>query len=231
MESAMRARDRWLWFGAWYLFFVLGYLTAGQFPLAAPRLAPQFAWEPLPFKSWAIWIYLSHFLLVILATALVKERSAFMGLIKRKATATALAFGVFFAWPTTLPRMVQNHGGLTGKAWSLLYETDVPANCLPSLHVALACICLHAIGRGRSPVQRVFLILWGVGITLSTLLTGQHVLLDAVAGAALGLLVVLALPTTHEVTEAGSRQGTRDGLRARLDQAIDVSAQSKSHPC
>ena len=194
----MRARDRWLWFGAWYLFFVLGYLGAGQFPIATPRPAPQFAWEPLPLKSWAIWLYLSHFLLVILATALVTERSTFMGLIKRKATATAVAFGVFFAWPTTLPRMVQTHEGWTGKAWSLLYQTDVPANCLPSLHVALACICLLAIGRGRSRIQRAFLTLWGLAIAISTLLTGQHVLLDVFAGAALALLVVLVLPTTHE---------------------------------
>ena len=113
-------------------------------------------------------------------------------------TATAAAFVVFFAWPTTLPQVAPSHEGWSGKAWSMLHQTDVPANCLPSLHVALAMICLQAIGRGRSRLQQVFLISWGLAITLSTLLTGQHVFLDVVAGATLGLLVVLALPTTHE---------------------------------
>lgn len=206
MGGTVRARERWLWFGGWYVSFVVGYCGAALFPFAAPRLAPSLAWEPLPLQPWAIWLYLSHFLLVVLAMAFVRERAAFMALIKRMAAASAIAFGIFFAWPTTLPRVVVSHDGLTGQAWSLLHRMDVPANCMPSLHVALALICLHALGRGRSHTHQALLTFWGLAIAVSTMLTGQHVLLDVLAGGALGVVVLSTLPTPQEESEEQARQ-------------------------
>ena len=66
-------------------------------------------------------------------------------------------------------------------------------NLVPSLHVALAAVCLQAFWEGRSMPVRVALVLWGLALALSTIFTHQHHVLDVVAGAVLARVMFLLL--------------------------------------
>jgi len=60
-------------------------------------------------------------------------------------------------------------------------------NLAPSLHVALAVTCLAAYARGTPALGAAALWGWAAVIALSTVLTQQHHVVDAVTGFALGL--------------------------------------------
>ena len=77
-----------------------------------------------------------------------------------------------------------------------LKSIDASGNACPSLHAAFCVftgLALHA-QLGSIGAPRLVLganALWGLGILYSTVATGQHVVLDAVAGAALGTAVAV----------------------------------------
>jgi membrane-associated phospholipid phosphatase len=96
--------------------------------------------------------------------------------------AAAVAAAVFVAFPTRLERHVPHVDGFTGMAWAMLYAADIPFNCFPSLHVALAGVAGAALWRRG---WRALALVWPGLIVVSTLTTRQHVGWDIAAGAAL----------------------------------------------
>ncbi len=96
-----------------------------------------------------------------------------------------IAYTGFLLYPTVAPRPSHVPGdGFV--AWTLraIYDTDPPYNCFPSLHVAyswLAALVAYHVHRGLGLTA----LLWAVVISLSTLFTKQHYVLDVVAGVAM----------------------------------------------
>lgn len=168
-----------------YLAFCALYLACGTIHPRAPHLLETGALDlPIPFLPWTLWIYLSQLALLPMALLLAQtdvERSrAFYAML----LATLLAAVVFLIWPTQLARPPLPRSGFTAAAFRLLHRADVPGNCFPSLHVALALISATVSMRAGS-IWRLAAPLWAVAIVLSTLTTRQHVMLDVAGGAAL----------------------------------------------
>lgn len=168
-----------------YLTFCAVYLTCGTLHLRAPHLLEPTALDvSIPFLPWTIWVYLSQFALLLAALLLARtdiDRSrAFYAML----LATLLAAIVFLAWPTQLARVPLPQGGFTASAWRLLYLADVPGNCFPSLHVALAVLSATLLLR-TGAIWRLAAPLWVLAIALSTLTTRQHIALDVAGGAVL----------------------------------------------
>lgn len=169
-----------------YVAFSVVYLGSAAVRWREPTLlAGSVIDTAIPLLGWSVWVYLTQFLL--LPTAIVsacddddRARTLYAMLV-----ATALAALVFVVWPTRLDRHVEHGAGLTAIAWSALYLADTPANCLPSLHVALATIAGTALWRRG---WRITGLVWPALIALSTLTTKQHVAWDVVAGCALGIV-------------------------------------------
>jgi membrane-associated phospholipid phosphatase len=67
-------------------------------------------------------------------------------------------------------------------------------NMVPSLHVALSVCCVAIFVRRATAFGRVLLWSWAAAIALSTLLTHQHHVIDAVTGWLLGLAVSRSVP-------------------------------------
>jgi len=96
---------------------------------------------------------------------------------------------VFIVWPTTVPSspiVWSQH-----PATAFLKAVDASGNACPSLHVAFAVFTvgwlhrlLHDMRAGRT--IKTVNWLWCAAIAYSTIATHQHVVLDVVAGAALG---------------------------------------------
>jgi len=169
----------------WAYFWVLRNPLLGEVTvMPATWLDALIGLQPWSFPLYAsLWVYISF------GTALARdfrELSAFgwaslgMGLV---------GLGTFALVPTRVAD--------PGIDWALypslqfLKAMDASGNACPSLHAAFCVftgVALHAQLRsiGAPPAVQGANALWCVGILYSTLATGQHVALDALAGAALG---------------------------------------------
>lgn len=148
-------------------------------------------WIPVQPSTLVLYVSLWPYISVAAAVgAGRRELSAF-------ALACALVGGVglalFIVLPTQVPPMV--HDWSASPMLAMLKQADVAANACPSMHVAFAvlggiwldAVLLHV---GAGAAVRILNAAWAVGIVYSTLALRQHVFLDVVAGAALGLAAV-----------------------------------------
>lgn len=178
---------------------LLGYLAFSAIYLgcAAAGFAPSRLLEPsrldvaIPLLDWTVWIYLTQFLLLPTAIILARDELDRSRTFYAMLVATVLAAIVFLTWPMQIERRMQPSAGLTGFAWSVLYLTDTPRNCFPSLHVALAIIASAALWRRK---YRVLAVIWPTLVIISTLTTKQHVVWDVAGGFVLAPLAWILTP-------------------------------------
>lgn len=161
-------------FALYYAVYVLAALAADGFSV---RHRWYFAWETgLPLVPWTAWIYLSlNFMVIPMLWAFptVKELRP---VILTLAAELLLAAALFCLVPLEDGfRDPPAEGGLR-----LVQAVALRHNYFPSLHVALAWTAVLTIGGWG-------LALWAALITLSTLTTHQHHLVDIVGGVALAL--------------------------------------------
>lgn len=193
---------QWLKFcgtAAFTAVFFQGYFQVLRHPSREPfdmPLTPLDSW--VPFTPSAIWVYLSLWVYVGSAPALLPN---LRDLLRYAAWAAALCSSgllLFWWWPTAVPTELHRldpavlahglHGG-----FAVLRGVDAAGNACPSLHVATAVFTgiwvhrqLAAVG---APAWLRHLNLgWCAAIAWSTLAVRQHVVLDVLAGAALGVL-------------------------------------------
>lgn len=165
-----------------YLLFCLLYLGAPLLAMRAPATVPAL-WpdDMIPFMPMALWPYLSQFALLFCAIWFAPDNAQRTRTFYAMLLASAVASVIFIVFPTELPRQT-----VEGAGWKLLYTLDVPGNCFPSLHAALAALSAAALmraGRGWA----VAVPLWVAVIIFSTLATKQHMVIDIVGGLALAL--------------------------------------------
>jgi len=173
------------------LFFV-GYFHVLRNPGGAVTLMPTTALDAwIPFQPAALAVYVSLWIYVGLGPGLLLGLRAlcFYGLWAAALCVVGLA--CFYFWPTTVqpyPIDLQLH-----PAFALVKGVDGPGNACPSLHVATAAftaVWIRDVLRqiGAPATLRALNLAWFAAIAYSTLAIKQHVLLDLVAGLALGLL-------------------------------------------
>lgn len=92
------------------------------------------------------------------------------------------AFFVFY--PTIVERPVLCVDDPFSWALSIIYTTDTPTNCLPSMHCLFAYLVFRqSLGAPRAPTSlRVFSGVFAFLVCLSTLFVKQHVVLDVIFG-------------------------------------------------
>jgi hypothetical protein len=177
---------------AGYLAFCAVYLgSAAVAPGPRTILAPGIVDAWFPFLPWTIWIYYSQFLLLVASLAATRADADRTRGFYAMLLATLLAALVFVSWPTAIERPTPPQDGITGIVWSVLHFTDTPANCFPSLHVALAAISGILLWRGG---WRLAAVAWPAAIAFSTLSTRQHVAWDIPGGLVLAALAWSATP-------------------------------------
>lgn len=156
----------------------------------APNVLPLTALDlAIPLIPWTIWIYGSGTKAALLACLMVPDGRAARRLYLTLALAAAVCWIGFAVYPTTYPRELYPLPAGTG--WTLaefrdLRETDSPSNCLPSMHVALAwglALCWSAtLRRGRA-----LPLVWAAAVSVCTLTTKQHYVIDVPTGFAIGV--------------------------------------------
>lgn len=174
--------------------FLGAYIFLLKNPAHAVTLMPTMALDRwVGFAPAALWAYLSLWLYVSLPPTLMKTRpelveyGVWIGLV------CVAGLLIFYFYPTAVPPVAVDWAQYPGLA--MLKGVDAGGNACPSLHVATAvfsCLWLHRLlpRVGGAGLARVLNALWCAGIVYSTMATRQHVALDVLAGAGLGLLGV-----------------------------------------
>ena len=144
----------------------------------------------IPFAPGAVYLYESIWLLMPIAPWLMASRGDLLRYTAGLGLISLVGFTVFVLFPTASPRPQGVHD--LNALYSALIRVDNEGNAFPSLHTAFAIFhgaCCQAVFHrgGRHGQIRLIIWVWALGIVASTLLTKQHVVIDAVAGAALGM--------------------------------------------
>ena len=164
------------------------FYTVTLMPLTALDHAIAFRPEALP-------IYLSLWAYISLGPALLKNGRELASYGVATLAISVLGLGIFLVWPTAVPAFEidwTQHPSMI-----FLKNLDLAGNACPSLHVAFAVFTaiwlqhlLRDMHSGRA--LHLFNWLWCIGILYSTVATRQHVVLDVLAGSALGAIAAMA---------------------------------------
>ncbi|RYF63828.1 MAG: phosphatase PAP2 family protein, partial [Comamonadaceae bacterium] len=179
-----------------WLFFV-AYFHLLRHPVHPVLLMPLTPVDHMiPFQPWMLFPYLSLWVYVGFAPGLQRTFAELVvyGVWVVGLCLAGLAF--FYAWPTAVPAAALDVSAYAG--FAMLQGVDAAGNACPSMHVAVAIFTAvrldDVLRQARTPqVFRVLNALWFLAIAWSTLAIKQHVVLDALAGAALGM--AFALPS------------------------------------
>lgn len=170
--------------------FLWAYFWVLRNPLGEVAVMPATWLDGLiGFQPWSFPLYASLWVYISFGTALARDFRELAAFGWASLVMGLVGLGIFVLAPTRVPELDID--------WALypslqfMKSIDASGNACPSLHAAFCVftgLVLHAqlrsIGAPRS-VQGAN-ALWCLGILYSTVATGQHVVLDALAGAALG---------------------------------------------
>jgi membrane-associated phospholipid phosphatase len=179
---------------AFLALFFQGYFFVLRHPSQAVTVMPLTPLDHwIGFEPAAFWVYVSLWVYVGIAPALLPSLRALVGYGAWAGALCASGLLLFWWWPTAVPApdavldaALAAHAGL-----ALLRGVDAAGNACPSLHVATAvftALWLHRqLAEVRAPrATHAANLAWLALIAWSTVAVRQHVVLDVVAGAALG---------------------------------------------
>jgi membrane-associated phospholipid phosphatase len=162
------------------LYIVIGSTLHGRV-LHMPALALDRALPVGP--AWSL-VYGSLYFAMFLPLVVVRRQEQIRRTLQAYLMLWIVAYAVFLAYPTVLPRPTgaQIGGGFCAWVLRIVYSWDGPYNCFPSLHVAqsyLAALTCYRVSRGIGLAAGA----WATLVAASTLFTKQHYIADVIAGA------------------------------------------------
>lgn len=143
----------------------------------------------IPYRDGAWLLYVSLWIYVQLPITMIASRRQLFLYGGSSTVVSLIGFAFFVFWPTAVPSIE----AIEAKSiFAGIRSIDTTGNSCPSLHVAFSVFTAVWLERflrkaGQASWARYLNIVWCLGIVYSTLGTKQHVMLDAYAGAVLGL--------------------------------------------
>lgn len=144
----------------------------------------------IPFVPSMTLVYLSMDVLLLAGPFILRTRKEFRAAIAMLAVAIGVGGVCFLLVPAELayPPVLESELGIWAGAYHLADTLNLTYDLVPSLHVALTVACVAAFATRARTITKALLWGWAIAIALSTLLTHQHHIVDAVTGWVLGLL-------------------------------------------
>jgi len=181
-------------FVAGYACFSALYVLTQNFHLGSALVVPVTGVDrAIPFLPKTAFVYATQWILAIAPFVLISDDRTKVVTFGRYLMASLLAAAIFVVAPTTVPRSSLPDTGASADLLRAIYSFDQPLNCFPSLHVCFSFLAAAAF-KDKGKLVRAGIWTWAVLVSVSTLTTKQHVLLDAVAGLALGCLCLWLRP-------------------------------------
>jgi fatty acid desaturase len=175
---------------------------ANQYVSLRPMFPMPATWldRAVSFQPGATWWYVSWYLMLFVSPALLATREQLWRYATGICVNGLVANLIFLLSPTGVARPLLTPG--LDWVYRAVVTFDRPVNACPSLHAALAVFTTLWFARlcftePRLPLRRprlwvAAMWLWTAAIFYATLATRQHVVLDLLAGSALGLLSYVA---------------------------------------
>lgn len=194
---------------AWTTVFFIGYFHLLRNPVHPVTVMPL-TWVDrlVPFQPAMLWPYLSLWLYVGVAPGLQRGFWQLLAYGLWMVGLLGAGLAIFYFWPTAVPPSGIDRTPYPG--FAMLEGVDASGNACPSMHVAVAvftAVRLAAVLReiGAPAWPRWLNLAWVALIAWSTVAVRQHVALDVLAGAALGL--AFALPSLRWRPASGYHAG------------------------
>jgi hypothetical protein len=171
--------------------FFLAYRHLLNYPVFPVTEMPLTALDHvIGFYPPALLLYVSLWLYVSIPPALLRSRGELIEYAYAIGGLCLVGLACFFLWPTAVPLPGFDRGRYPG--FGILQGMDAAGNACPSLHVAaglFSAIWLEVLLREMRAgwVMRGANWCWGLGIVYSAMATKQHVAIDVLAGAILGV--------------------------------------------
>ena len=140
----------------------------------------------MPFVPSFILGYLSLNLVFLPAPFVLRSRRELEALALSLAVAIGVAGVCFLLIPAELA-YPKSDPGAWAALFTLAHELALSYNLVPSLHVAMSCLCLAAYATHCGKLGKSLLGLWAATIAVSTLLIHEHHLLDVLTGLILAI--------------------------------------------
>ena len=180
---------------AFMALFFWGYFSVLRHPLGTPFVMPEMALDRwIPFTAASYPVYVSLWVYVSLPPALLGNLRALLhyGLWMSSMCTSSLLF--FWVVPTQTPAFDIDWN--LYPSMSTIKDMDAAGNAFPSLHVASAVFSAIWLSRLLAQIESPRALRWislllCVAIAWSTVASRQHVTLDVLAGAAMGLAFAL----------------------------------------
>lgn len=173
----------------WAYFGVLHNPQTEPFVMPSLWLDEWIGFAPSSFAAYvSLWVYVS------LAPALFGSLRALLNFGVWIAWMCVFCLAVFWLFPTSTPPAAIDWSAYPG--FAMIKGMDAAGNAFPSLHVASAVFTAFWLNRLLAEVRAPKLLAWlsvlhCLVIVWSTIATRQHVVLDAVGGAAVGAVFAL----------------------------------------
>jgi hypothetical protein len=177
------------------------YQLSNHIHIFTPSSLPMWAAdEAIPFWPQTVWIYLSEYAAIFILYMMSDDDT------------NANKFLYSFATLQVLPADVDP---LTRSALSFLRQIDTPASCCPSLHVAsIYLTALIFLKEQRRKFPLIFAL--ATAITLSTLTTKQHYIIDVLLGVVLALVLYWIFNVAVRYRPATSAARRRSAQRGEV---------------
>ncbi len=198
-------------------FHFLGYGISNHYPVKVPTHLPWMPSETLiPFLPETFWIYLSAVPMLFAYFMYEEDRKKAVQYLFSYLGLVTMSVIVFVFFPTVYPRELYPVSGFVDPVlqggFDVLRLIDSPTNCFPSLHVGGATLVALVSWERKDRISRYFpvrfshfMLVWTSLVTLSTLTTKQHYLLDVVSGWAFGYVAYALFFRNQEfMTRVGS---------------------------
>jgi membrane-associated phospholipid phosphatase len=190
LTAFMRKNDQLLlgvlMFGIWAAgYFSISHIIEGHNVRVLPRLDLD---QRIPFIPEFVFIYLTIYPLFLLPFLYIRNSGFFRIFSLAYITVMLVCYATYLVYPVAMERPTFVEHSFATWALGIVYRTDRPLNCFPSMHVAmslLASLTIMEVHRVRGLLMMLLTLL----IAVSTLLIKQHYILDVVAGVSLTILV------------------------------------------
>ena len=144
--------------------------------------------KDLPVIEWTELLYISTYVIVVIASALAPSRKALRRFAVQGLAATLLMVLFFAAIPLVAPPRPFTAQTFMGELLQFERGVDTVANAFPSYHVIWILLAVSLPAQKWPKSAGIWWVL-GIAISLSCITTGQHALVDVVAGVVTFLLV------------------------------------------
>jgi len=192
-KALITQETKWIVIILCLIFFGLFYALTGQLSHEIETTLYMSNFErAIPLLPWTIWIYSAIYPVYLFWCFYNYQDMSELNKTLYSFFILTIASGCFFVlYPLTSPRELyplSETSSLNARFLLFIRSTDTPGNCLPSLHVGFC--YLFALGFYRTHKHKfVTSMIVANLISISTLTTKQHYLVDVIGGALLASLI------------------------------------------